>query len=518
MTTGGDAGRGAGRGAGDGDGPGRSAIGLARPVLALVAALLGAVGAVGAVLWLTADRDVVVEGNQFVNPTGPIDAHNSPSTARNPLDPDNLVVVSRVDRPEFRALLHWTVDGGGTWRTTSLPLPEGLDRPYAPDAAFTADGILYVTYVNLTGPGNVPDNLWIARSDDGGQSLTQVGRVAGELAFQARVVIAPDGAIHVTYLQATDVGTLQLVGEAPIVAVRSDDGGRTFSQPTRVSDPDRQRVGAASPVVDAAGDLVVVYQDFKGDVRDFQNLEGPAWDQPFALVVTRSGDRGRSFSEGTEIDSEVVPTERFLVFTPAFPSIAARPGGGLIAVWADGRNGDRDVFLRRSPDGRSWSGLTRVNNNPADDGTDQYLPQAAVSPDGRVDVVFYDRRRDPQNVMTDVFLASSPDADQPFRNVRVSSASFDSRVGPQAAPHLPVDFGSRLGLDSWDAAALAVWTDTRLGDEATGRQDLVAAQVRMPDRDALAVRRTVTLGALAGSVVALTAWWLLGARRRHSGA
>lgn len=492
---------------GDGAASPRSAQPITRAILPLVAAVLGAVAAVGAVGLLTAPRHVVVGTNEFVNVPGMIDAHNTPSVARNPRDPANLVVVNRVDRPRFDAVLHWSTDGGRTWRPTSLPLPEGKDRPYAPDVAFGPDGILYVTYVNLTGPGNAPETLWIARSENGGQTLSEPLRVAGQYSFQARLAVDPDGVVHVTYLQATHVGLLQLSGPAPIVATRSSDGGRTFSDPVAVSDSDRLRVGAASPVIDANGDLVVLYEDFKDDVRDFQNLEGPVWPEPFALVLTRSGDGGRSFSRGVELESGVVPTKRFLVFLPEFPSLAAGPDGSLFVSWADGRNGEEDVFLRRSDDGgRTWTEPARVNDNPADDGTSQYLPKVAVAPGGRVDVLFLDRRRDPADVMTDAFLAWSVNRGASFRNVRVSSASFDSRVGPSAASHLEPDAGSELGLASWDGGALGAWTDTRLGSEATGRQDIVGSRLRMPDPGAVKARWLLVAGSLLAAGVALVAW------------
>jgi hypothetical protein len=288
--------------------------------------------------------------------------------------------------------------------------------------------------------------------------------------------------VYITWLKATDVGLLRLGGEpSPVVAARSDDGGRTFSRPVQVSDPRRRLVGAASPAIDSDGNLVVLYEDFKNDERDFQNLEGPPWKNPFTLVVTRPVGR-RAFAQGVEVDRGLVPTRRFLVFLPEFPSLAAGPGDDLYVAWSDGRNGDEDVFLRRSrDDGRTWSSPTRVNDNRKGDGTSQYLPRVDVSPGGRVDVLFLDRRRDPKNVMTDATLASSHDDGDSFTNARVSTRSFNSRVGAAASPRLPIDFGSRLGLLSDGADSLAAWTDTRLGSADTGRQDIFAARYDVPD-------------------------------------
>ncbi len=426
----------------------------------------------------TTATSVRVGPNVFVNPPALIDANNSPSIERNPKRPDNLVVGHRVDRPRFSSQILWTGDGGSTWQPTVLPLPPEDDRPYAPDLAFGPDGTLYVLYVNLQGTGNDPENLWLATSNDGGRTLSPPTRVGGPLTFQARLAIDDDGILHATWMEVEEVGTLSVLGPTRIVTVRSDDGGATFSEPTPISDPNRERVGAAEPVVDSAGDLVVVYQDFKGDRRDFENLEGPPWDEPFALVRTRSTDGGRSFSEGLELESDLIPTRRFLVYLPELPSVAAGPEGQLYVAWSDGRHGDEDVFLRRSGDGgRTWGEAVRVNTNPQGDGSTQHLPSVSVSSDGRVDLVFLDRRRDPGDVLSDAYMATSFDGGKSFDNARLTSASFDSRVGPITAPHLGVDLGSRLGISSSDDDAVAVWTDTRLGTEDTGRQDIASSVV-----------------------------------------
>ena len=484
-----------------------------RPIIFGALAIVSAAAAlVAAVPWVTDDQDPEVSQNRLVNDAGVIDAHNSPSLARDPRAPDRVVATYRVDRPGFSAELGSSDDGGGTWKGTALPLPGGLDRPYAPDAAFGPDGTLYVTYVNLQGAGNVPDNLWMSKSSDGGRTLSAPVRIAGKLAFQARVVVDPEGTVHVTWLQGREVGLLSLVGPpSPIVTSRSDDGGRSFSRPVPVSSPRRALVGAASPVIDADGELVVLYEDFKDDRRDFQNLEGPPWERPFGLVVTRPV--GNVFSTGVELEKNVVATRRFLAFVPEFPSLAAGPGDTLYVAWSDGRNGDEDVFLRRSDDdGRTWSAAERVNDNPKGDGTSQYLPRVDVSPDGRVDVLYLDRRRDEKNVLTDATLAASDDDGRSFTNARLSSRSFDSRVGPSATPELPVDFGSRLGLTSDKRRSLAAWTDTRLGTRDTGRQDVISAAYKAPRSPGGYVRAAVIVALLilALAFAALAA----GARRR----
>lgn len=443
-----------------------------------MAAGLGAAVTVASALALLVGYGTIVGGDVLVNPPQPIDANNSPAVARNPRRPDNLVVAHRVDRPAYSAGLESSFDGGATWRPAPLPLPEGADRPFGPDVAFGPDGTLYVLYVNLEGSGNTPANLWLATSSNGGESVSGPVQVAGKLTFQPRLTVDSKGTLHITWLQAADVGLFRLAGSPnPIVSSRSSDGGRTFSAPVQVSDPGRERVGAASPVVDSAGRLVVLYQDFKSDARDFDNLEGPAWEEPFALVVTTSVDGAQSFSPGVEVDSGLIALERFLVFLPRSPSIAAGPDAALYVAWADGRNGDDDVFLRRSGDGgTTWSAPVRVSDNPPGDGISQFLPAVAVADNGRVDVVFLERRGD----TADAYLASSSDQGGSFSSVRLSSRSFDPEIGPDM-PRGYRELGSRLGISAQGSETFAAWTDTRAGSRATGRQDIVAVTVeRLP--------------------------------------
>lgn len=443
-----------------------------------------------------------------MNPEGLIDANNSPNLVRSPDNPANLVAVHRVDRPRFGARLEFSMDGGSSWASTELPLPGGLDRPYAPDVAFAPDGTLYVVYSNLEGAGNVPANLWISTSADGGRSLSPPSRIAGKLAFQPRLAVAPGGAVHVIWLRAAEVSQLSLgTGANPLVAATSTDGGRSFSEPVIVSDPSRPRVGGASPVVDAEGRLFVLYQDFGGDRRDFENLEGPTWNEPSALVLTRSVDRGHTFAKGIEVDREVVLTRRFSPFTPEYPSLAAGLGRVLYAAWADGRNGDLDVFLRRSGDGgATWAEPVRVNTNRRADRTSQYLPKAAVSDDGRVDILFYDRHRDRRDVLTDVTLSSSDDEGRSFAGVRVSSRAFSSRIGPRGGPLLDTDLGTRLGLLAEPGRSLAMWTDTRLGTADTNRQDIALATVKADEGRPLLTRVPVMVGlGLVGALAVLAA-------------
>ena len=499
---------------------------MRRNAFAIVTALVGLAAVLGAALALTGGGgSTEVGATGFVNREGPIDVANSPTVAYNPARDGNVVVTYRLDRPGYSAFLAYSYDGGESWEQTVLPLPrdvavcaaspQGTPCPFAPDVAFAPDGTLYVTYVNLQGNGNRPDNLWISSSTDGGRTLSPPTRIAGALTFQPRVTVDPDGPVYVTWLQAEEVGLLRFAGPPPrIVTVRSDDGGKTFSAPVPVSDASRERVVAPSPVIDD-GDLVVMYQDLKSNRRDFENQPGPPAELPFALVVTRSTDGGRTFSQGSEFESEIVATRRFLPFLPEMPQLAAGSDGRLYATWADGRNGDDDVYLRSSSDGgRTWSDARKVNDNPGD-GTAQFLPNVEVGPGDRVSVLFLDGRNDPgEKIMLDAYLATSIDGGKSFENLRLTTRSFDERIGPTFGEDYGTDFGTKLGLASGDGKLFAAWVDTSAGSSATGRQDVNFAAVDVPSGGS----RALVVGAVIVALLLATALAVALSRRSGNGA
>ena len=86
-----------------------------------------------------------------------------------------------------------------------------------------------------------------------------------------------------------------------------------------------------------------------------------------------------------------------------------------------GTTTDADVFIVKSIDGGlTWSPPLRVNQDDLANGKDQWFPFVAVTSDGRVDVVFYDRRDDQFNRLTHVYLARSGDGGITWTDARVS--------------------------------------------------------------------------------------------------
>jgi len=458
-----------------------------RAVLGVALVLLGA-GAVVASTAIETDFIAQVDGDAPVNEgagdPGDISANNSPSLARNPRSPDNLAVANRIDSPDFSCALHVSSDGGEDWTRVSIETPKGGGpKCFAPDVTFTADGTLHMSYVTLKGRGNVPNAAWLVSSANGGRTLTKPRKLLGPRAFQVRLTADPTEPrrLYLSWLRASDVGLLKFTTlDNPILVARSDDGGSSWGRPVRVSSGSRQRAVAPSVAVGPGGEVYVLYLDLGEDRLDYEGAHegrgGPPYQGRFELVLARSLDRGATWAES--VVDRLVPTERFIAFLPPFPSLAVDPGSGRVyAGFQDGRFGKADVLVWSRPAGDgAWEGPTRVNDTPERDGSSQYLPKLAVAPNGRLDVVYYDRRSDPKDVQNDVALQSSFDQGQSFtRSVLLSSERFDSRIGFGSERDLP-DLGSRLGLISADSSVFAVWSDTRAGTVDSNKQDIGSAR------------------------------------------
>lgn len=458
-------------------------------------------------------------------PDGPR-ARNSPMLAVDPTEARFVALTNRVDANDFGCGLQVSGDGGRGYVTANpVPeLPDGAEKCYAPEVAFDGEGRLYFLFVGLSGAGNSPMGVFLATSDDRARSFSAPRQVLGPDSFQVRMVIddsrSSRGRLHLVWLQpGSKPGVAALPPTPnPIVGAYSDDGGTTFSPPVIVSDADRQRVVAPAVAVGPEGTLQVLYYDLEDDARDYQGLVGPVWDGSWSLVLATSRDGGQTFAPGTVIDDEVVPPGRvLLIFTMPPPALAVGPSDQVHVAWPDARHGDPDVLVRSSLDGgRSWGAVVRANDDPKGNGRTQTLPQLSVSPGGRLDVVFYDRRHDPDDVENHVFFASSPDEGRNFEpNIQLTSAPSDSRIGrvydhPGAAGL--VEFGSRLGLHAGDDITHAAWTDTHNANRRAFQEVFVAAVTLPTSGSALpSVGLVAGLAALGGGALVM-----LGRGRRRS--
>ncbi|MEX2289755.1 MAG: sialidase family protein [Mycobacteriales bacterium] len=499
--------------------------------LAAAAALIGAVlaggelppqdpGAAGQPQVL--DEVAVTAMNQIVGVS-----NNSPMILADPAEPRFVVMANRLDAPDFSCALQVSGDAGRSWVSARpVPvLPAGAQKCYAPEVAFDRAGRLHYLFVGLAGAGNEPVGVFLTTSEDRGRTFTEPRQVLGARNYAVRMAVDPElgetGRLHLVWLAATSEPSLGGFGPPPnpILTAYSDDGGRTFTDPVQVSDPARERVVAPALALGPDSSVHVGFYDLGRDAIDYQGLEGAVWEQPWTLLLSTSRDGGRRFEPARVVDAQIAPPERvMLIFTMAPAALVAGSGGLVCAAWTDARNGDADSLARCSPDhGRTWQDITRLNDDPLGNGARQYLPRLSLSPQGRLDAVFFDRRDDPANVLNHLYLTWSADGGRSFTpNAQISRAPSDTQIGQQyvhASARGQYEIGARLGLLSQRVGAVAVWPDTRHSESGGTGQDLFAATVGLPD----AGRRfgTVEIVGTALILAVLIAVATLGRRHRR---
>jgi hypothetical protein len=216
------------------------------------------------------------------------------------------------------------------------------------------------------------------------------------------------------------------------------------------------------------------------------------WGDGNHIVFTTSRDGGRTFTRTRNIidTAPIMFTIEALSRTNGFPQIAIDPrgdakGGRLYVTWSDYRNGDVDVFCSTSANhGKSWSPAVRVNSDAVHNGEDQFFQWLAVDPsDGSADVVFYDRRADPQNRNETVTLARSTDAGQTFQNYAWTTQAFDATG---------VFLGDYTGLAALNGRVYGIWTE---------RPQSAAQQPRTGERPPQPPRGSAEYWKLHGAII-----------------
>ncbi|MDQ4134064.1 MAG: glycoside hydrolase [Actinomycetota bacterium] len=418
-------------------------------------------------------------------------ANNSPSLAADPADDRFVVIANRLDAPDFSCALQVSGEGGRSW-LTAYPVPkrpEGVEKCYAPEVAFDADGALQYLFVGLAGPGNEPVGAYLTSSTDRGRTWSEPRQVLPQYSFGVRMAIdrstGDKGRMHLVWIRASDPPSGGFAPPPnPIMTAYSDDGGATFSPPVQISG-DIQRAAGPALVLGPDSAVHVAYYDLQDDVIDYQGLEGNVWEDTWSLVVASSTDGGRRFGPGVVVDDQIRPHERvMLIFTMAPPALVAGGDGRVCAAWTDARHGDADAVLRCSTDGGArWGELHRLNDDPVGNGRTQYLPRLSVAPDGRLDAVFYDRRDDEDDILNNVSYTFSTDGGESFTaNRRLTRDPSTSLIGQEylvASAKDMVEFGSRIGVLSKGDEVVAAWTDTRNSNPLSTGQDIFATVVEL---------------------------------------
>ncbi len=387
------------------------------------------------------------------------------SIAINPTNPNNIVGVSlqygKAGQPRVSNVAYVSSDGGHTWETIASHNPDG--RIQGDDAVImNAGGTAFHAYISFDGirqkrPKVARNGIFVQSSADGGRTWAEpvpvVDHLNTVLPFEDKPYLASDdghdspyaGNLYLAWTRFDEYGSELPADSTQIFFARSDDNGRTFSMPFRISDTGGDcrdgdnTVEGAVPAVAPNGDVYVV------------------WAGPKGLVFDRSADGGWTFGKDRIIadmpggwDLEIPGINRSNGMPVTGVDHSDGPfRGSLYVNWIDTRNGDPDVFVLSSRDGgETWSEPVRVNDDAA--GNDQFFTWMAVDPaDGSVNILFYDRRGLEDN-NTGLVLARSVDGGRTFVNHSVHQKPFRTDAS--------IFFGDYNGIDAHGGKVTAIYT------------------------------------------------------------
>jgi len=403
--------------------------------------------------------------------------------AIDPLDPNHLLGSSKFFYDplnyEFYTGVFESYDGGLSWTELQPAGVEVYSLTSDPVTTFDHAGNGYFTLLTRS-----PTGLDMLKKPAGGSWLSPV--IVDRTTYTDKQWIAadqdPQGISPYTgnlYMSWTSFGG-PVTG---IVFSRSTDGNQTWSSPMAISGGDVQ---GSVPAVAPDGTVYVVFGR-----AIFYGGTG-------TLEVAKSVNGGASFGSpqvaaSISVIPYTLPNSWFR--TPAsLPAFAVSPvDGNLYVAWSDYRNGDADIYFTSSTNGgTTWDPAVRLNDDPIGNGVDQFQPQVSVAPNGRVAVMWFDRRLEcpslpwippdhvgDANFCIDTFMTRSFDEGASWvANIRASAQTWDWTL------NLPLDgggngfIGDYQGIASNNQYDFPFWNATaNLGSNVENYQEIFVARV-----------------------------------------
>ena len=223
-----------------------------------------------------------------------------------------------------------STDGGLSWGTDTR-LTSNSGYSLSPSGAVSGSEVHVVWYEDRDGN----NEIYYKRSSDGGISWGADTRLTNDLADSYGSSVSVSGSVvHVAWQDKRD-------SNYEIYHKRSTDAGISWGTDTRLTNnPALSRY----PSLSASGSIVhIVWEDYRG--------------ADFNIYYKRSTDGGTSWTADIPLTLDSGDSYH--------PSLSVN-GSVLHAVWSDNRDGNSNIYYKRSTDaGISWQADTPLTSNSA---------------------------------------------------------------------------------------------------------------------------------------------------------
>jgi hypothetical protein len=208
-------------------------------------------------------------------------------------------------------------------------------------------------------------------------------------------------------------------GRSPIQVAFSDNNGQRWTGPITVSDKSHQFDQDARINIGPDG---TVYDTWINSPNEKSLKNNQA-------MVAKSADGGLTWSASTTVapildpTPGLLPNSNYRVFADV-TSAVDQSTGQLVVAYTDQRSGASNVWVTHTPSAGSISSFsTPIRVNPS--ANEEFFPWLSSAPNGRVDLVYYDRSCDPANTLNCVTLSSSFSGGASWATTAVTTTGFN---------------------------------------------------------------------------------------------
>jgi hypothetical protein len=380
----------------------------------------------------------------------------------NPTNPKNIIsgwMRGRIDGKVWIAVKS-SFDEGKTWSNIQfMPHDTNLNGSADVSIAFNRKGVAFLSYINYRQTPDTAGAVFVVSSTDGGKNWSEPVNVFDmknkpDLPIDRPWIAvdnsggANDGTIYLAAMSA-----YWYIGQHHIYLKTSSDNGKTWSTIKQI-DNDDYSVGLmtksyAAISVGADGTLYTAYHSYDTTASKLVRI-----------YYATTNDLGNTFQRG-------VITNAFYLkantgdFAKAYCIAAdAYRNGNVALTWIDDRNGDADVFLKKSTDfGKTWTLPLRVNDDSTKNGIEQDQVWMSYATNGNLAIAWRDRRLSGKGdtVSFSIFSTISTDGGYNFAPNKLMSTI--------SSPYLNLPKGnSFIGVAISNNSMHSTWADLRTGD------------------------------------------------------
>ncbi len=383
-----------------------------------------------------------------------------PSIVRHPLNPQILFASAyTITSNQLREGVYISTNGGQNWLgSDTIPgLANQNSHAGDPGPIIDKNGNFFITH-----QGSFPSGMYSDYSTNQGASFTKTVLPISQ-GDNDKGAPGTDDAPASSFYGRSYLAWTRFTTPFPIVISYTTDGAVTWSGIIQIN-TSLNTNRSYGPYV-SAGPQGNVYVTWASAIST-----SPFTEDAIGFARSTNGGLNWQVSENAYDCNGIRTTQLspWNIRANSFPVMDVDKTGGAMNGWIYNVTTDKnlapagsdpDIVLHRSTDnGNTWSPGVRVNQDPLNNGRNQFFPAIRVDEQGGVNILYYDNRNVADSA--DVYLSRSTDGGATWNDFRISSNRF------RPAPVTGVgqgNMGDNIGMTSGNNKLYPVWMSNQSG-------------------------------------------------------